>query len=121
MQTLYHAPCTHWGVKPTLVGPPCIRAATQSGHSAGCDDTTDIGVDTVDTLCPACTRKFHQLLTPQFGTPSALHTPPSSCVYSAAVCSVDADAGAAGEWSSSWCDSVSAAELALAEFRGVGG
>lgn len=58
--TLYHTACGCWG-RPALHGEPCIRATTQLGYTAGCDDTIDLGVETVGTMCAKC-RKAEAML-----------------------------------------------------------
>ena len=70
IHTLYHACCQHYGLL-TVSGPLCIRAASQPGHSRGCDYPTNLGIETVETLCPACVRKFNAALTPAFNTPAS--------------------------------------------------
>ena len=85
-QTPYHSLCSHYG-KPVISGEPCIRAVSSPGHtSRGCWDSTDLGVETVETLCAKCQKEL--LLTPtSSGTssissgasiPSLLLSPPSS-------------------------------------------
>ncbi|KAK4539457.1 hypothetical protein LTR36_010934 [Oleoguttula mirabilis] len=72
-QTLYHSACAHYG-RPSIQGEPCIRASTQLGYTGGCDDTTDLGVASVGTVCAKCRRA-------ELGLPL---TPPSSGVLTPA-------------------------------------
>lgn len=54
--TQYHTACQHYGA-PLVHGKPCIRALTASGHkSRGCWDATDLGVESVGSLCPGCAK-----------------------------------------------------------------
>lgn len=54
--TAYHTRCQHYGT-PLVHGEPCIRALTATGHkSRGCWDATDLGVESVGSLCPGCAK-----------------------------------------------------------------
>lgn len=59
--TKYHLRCSHYG-KTAISGERCIRAASQTGLSQGCWDTIDLGLESVDTLCPKCVNTT--MLTP---------------------------------------------------------
>jgi len=61
--TLYHALCQCYGHQ-TVAGEPCIRAQTASGCSKGCWDTVDLGVKTVRTRCPQCSKTFPEPILP---------------------------------------------------------
>lgn len=52
--TLYHAACAHYA--PTRVQLYCIKALAQAGHSRGCDEVRDLGVENAGGLCPRCLK-----------------------------------------------------------------
>lgn len=53
--TTYYLTCGCYR-KRMPVGEPCGRVSTsQSGHSSGCWDKVDMGVESVNGICPRCT------------------------------------------------------------------
>lgn len=52
--TPYHAACAHYG--PSTVSLYCVKAVSQVGHSRGCDETTDLGVENAVGWCPSCDK-----------------------------------------------------------------
>lgn len=69
--TQYHTPCQHYGT-PLVHGEPCIRALTASGHrSRGCWDATDLGVESVGSLCPGCAKALLGSPTPTLSSSSS--------------------------------------------------
>lgn len=51
LSTPYHAACAHYGRSRV---DHCIKALAQPGHSRGCDELADMGVENAQGLCSKC-------------------------------------------------------------------
>ena len=76
--TPYHSACAHYGSK--KVSLYCIKGLTQAGHSRGCDEIWDLGVENAAGVCTKCSGGFgcreqwgsmDSLLTPSINNPRA--------------------------------------------------
>lgn len=53
--TPYHEACGHYGGP--RVGVYCIKALAQPGHTRGCDERSDGGVENAEGLCKGCENR----------------------------------------------------------------
>ena len=61
--TPYYLHCGCYG-RATLLGEACIRATASRGLSSGCWDRIDMGVESVNRMCPKCQRSSRMMDVP---------------------------------------------------------